>query len=142
MLLNDAHQAAALSVVGRPKCGQPGQAVYPALPGAVRHPRWVNFGDVPTWVAAIGTVGALIAAFIQISTERKYRHAQEDKDRAERHIAQARLVAAFLGSEETRGRPTPEDLHRKTYTGKSVSRMVAHRFIWLMVRGSRCMSQL
>jgi hypothetical protein len=67
---------------------------------------------VPTWVAAIGTVGALIAALIQINTERKRRHSQEVEDRAERHIAQARLVAAFLGSEETRGRPTPEELHR------------------------------
>jgi hypothetical protein len=72
----------------------------------------VNFGDVPTWVAAIGTVGALIAALIQINTERKHRHIQEVKDRAERHIAQARLVAAFLGPEETRGRPAPEDLQR------------------------------
>jgi hypothetical protein len=75
----------------------------------------VNFGDVPTWVAAIGTVGTLTAALIQINTERKHRHAQEARDRAERHVAQARLVAAFLGSEETRGRPAPEDPHGPTH---------------------------
>lgn len=70
----------------------------------------MNFGDVPTWVAAIGTVGALVAALIQINTERNRRHAQEANDRAERRLAQARLVAAFLGSEETRGRPDPGDV--------------------------------
>jgi hypothetical protein len=69
----------------------------------------MNFGDVPTWVAAIGTVGALVAALIQINTERRHRHAQELQDRAERHMEQARMIAAFLGSEETRGRPDLED---------------------------------
>lgn len=69
----------------------------------------MNFGDLPTWVAAIGTVGALVAALIQINVERSRRHAQEANDRAERRLAQARLVAAFLGSEETRGRPGPGD---------------------------------
>jgi hypothetical protein len=72
----------------------------------------VNFGDVPTWVAAVGTVGALVAALIQINTERNRRHAEEANDRAERRLAQARLVAAFLGSEETRGRPDPGDAER------------------------------
>jgi len=36
----------------------------------IGHPWYVNFGDVPKWVAAIGTVGALIAALMQINTER------------------------------------------------------------------------
>jgi hypothetical protein len=71
-----------------------------------------NFGDVPTWVAAIGTVGALAAALTQIGTERKRRLAQEAADRADRRLAQARLVAAFLGPEETRGRPAPRDVER------------------------------
>jgi hypothetical protein len=71
----------------------------------VGHPWHVNLGDVPTWIASIGTVGALIAALIQINTERKRRHSDEVKDRHERRISQARLIAAFLGSEETRGRP-------------------------------------
>ena len=87
-------------------------AVSAALAGPVRHAKRVNFGDVPTWVAAIGTVGALVAALTQINTERKRRHAEETKDRAERRLAQARLVAAFLGSEETRGRPEPGDSDR------------------------------
>jgi hypothetical protein len=50
-------------------------------------------------------VGALIAALIQINVERNHRRADEGKDRAERRVSQARLIAAFLGSEETRGRP-------------------------------------
>lgn len=76
----------------------------------------MNFGDVPTWVAAVGTVGALVAALIQINTERNRRHAQEANDRAERRIAQARLVAAFLGPEETRGRPEPASTDRPSGT--------------------------
>jgi hypothetical protein len=71
-----------------------------------------NFGDVPTWVAAIGTVGALAAALTQIGTERKRRLAQEAADRADHRLTQARLVAAFLGPEETRGRPAPQDVER------------------------------
>ena len=63
----------------------------------------MNLGDVPTWVAAIGTVGALFTALFQISTDRNRR-------RAERRIEQARLVSAFLGSEETRGRPRLENV--------------------------------
>jgi hypothetical protein len=30
----------------------------------------LELGDVPTWLAAVGTVGALAAAFWQIGTER------------------------------------------------------------------------
>lgn len=60
----------------------------------------VNWGDVPTWVAAIGTVGTLTAALLQINTERRRRLQQEKEDRVERHRAQARLVAAILGREE------------------------------------------
>lgn len=69
----------------------------------------VQFGDFPTWVAAVGTVGTLAAALIQINTERKRRLALEASDRAERHLAHARLIAAFLGAEETRGRPAAAD---------------------------------
>jgi hypothetical protein len=67
----------------------------------------LHLGDFPTWVAAVGTVGALVAALIQINTERERRHALEARDAQERHLAQARLISAFLGVEETRGRPGP-----------------------------------
>lgn len=50
----------------------------------------LSWGDVPTWLAAVGTVGALIAAFIQISTERRLRHDRELKE-------QARLISAITG---------------------------------------------
>jgi hypothetical protein len=56
----------------------------------VQH-RWaISLGDLPTWLAAIGTVGALIVAFIQIGTERRLRHERELKE-------QARLIAAITG---------------------------------------------
>jgi hypothetical protein len=51
-------------------------------------------------LAAIGTVGALGAALIQIGSERRRRHKQEEKDRVERHRAQARLIAAMVGPKE------------------------------------------
>jgi hypothetical protein len=50
----------------------------------------ISWGDFPTWLAAVGTVGAFIAAFIQIGTERRRRHDRELKE-------QARLVAAITG---------------------------------------------
>jgi hypothetical protein len=60
------------------------------------------------WVAlaAIGTVGALGAALFQIGAERRRRHRQEEKDREERHSAQARLIAAMVGPKE---RPKDSD---------------------------------
>jgi hypothetical protein len=60
----------------------------------------LNFGDVPTWLAAIGTVGALLAALFQIRNERRHRHAVEERERQDRHLAQARLVSALLGPQE------------------------------------------
>jgi hypothetical protein len=60
----------------------------------------VNFGDVPTWVAAVGTVGTLAAALGQISDERKRRIAADEQLRVERHLAQARLIAAYMGEIE------------------------------------------
>jgi hypothetical protein len=60
----------------------------------------VHFGDVPTWIAAIGTVGALFAALIQINTERARRHHAEEREREERRRSQAQLVPAFPGPVE------------------------------------------
>jgi hypothetical protein len=59
-----------------------------------------NWGDVPTWIAAVGTVLAFVVAFVQIANERRHRHEAEARDRAERHIEQARLVSAFMGPKE------------------------------------------
>ena len=63
----------------------------------------IHLGDLPTWLAALGTVGALGAALWQISTERKRRHEREEQQREERHLAQARLIAAVIGPEEQSG---------------------------------------
>ena len=60
----------------------------------------VNFGDVPTWVAAIGTVGTLVAALSQISNERKRRLSADEQLRIAKHLEQARLVAAYMGEQE------------------------------------------
>jgi hypothetical protein len=65
----------------------------------------LHYGDVPAAVASLGAVGALGAALFQIRTERQYRHEREDADRLERHLAQARLISAMVGPQETRGRP-------------------------------------
>ncbi len=60
----------------------------------------VSLGDLPTWVASVGTVGAVWVALFQIRTERRRRHEREEQDRVERHRAQARLVSAVMGPEE------------------------------------------
>jgi hypothetical protein len=70
----------------------------------------LHFGDVPTGVAAVGTVGTLVAALWQIHHERKRRIAQEAKDREERHREQARLVSAVLGPEDAAMDQTTIDL--------------------------------
>jgi hypothetical protein len=41
----------------------------------------LNLGDVPTWIAAIGTVGATTTALYQINLERKRKTNQESYDR-------------------------------------------------------------
>lgn len=62
----------------------------------------LNFGDVPTGIAAVGTVGTLAAALSEIRTERNRRLATDEELRAERHREQVRLVAAYLGSRTER----------------------------------------
>jgi len=60
----------------------------------------LNPGDLATWVAAIGTVGALFLALLQIGIERGERLRREGQERQRRHQAQARLIAAAMGPEE------------------------------------------
>ena len=67
----------------------------------------IALGSLPTWVAAgasciaaVGTVGTLIAALRQITYERNRRLAQDAQDRAARRREQARLVAAWVGTPE------------------------------------------
>lgn len=60
----------------------------------------VNWGDVPTWVAGVGTVGTLAAALWQIRSERSRRLASDEQLRTERHLEQARLVAGYMGEQE------------------------------------------
>jgi hypothetical protein len=43
----------------------------------------------------------LMVAFFQINIERRRRHENEEKARVERHLAQARLIAAVIGPEES-----------------------------------------
>jgi hypothetical protein len=69
------------------------------MPGILRAVD-LRFGDLPAWVAAIGTVGALAAAFRQIATERALRQRAEREaiDMAER--SQAELVSAWYGGHD------------------------------------------
>ena len=57
----------------------------------------IQYGDLATWVAAVGTVGALGTALWQIRTERNRRLAQEVHDRQERREEQARRIACWPG---------------------------------------------
>jgi hypothetical protein len=60
----------------------------------------IHLGDLPTWLAGLGTVGTLGAALWQIGSERKRRIEREAQEREERHQAQARLIAVVIGPEE------------------------------------------
>lgn len=60
----------------------------------------VQWGDVATWVASVGTVLAVVVALIQVARERRARLAAEARDRADRHLAHARLISAWLGPAE------------------------------------------
>jgi hypothetical protein len=66
----------------------------------------LDLGDVPTWVASIGTVFTLAFALVQIRTERNRRITQEAADRQEQRLAQARLVSAVTGPEVAGDDPT------------------------------------
>jgi hypothetical protein len=73
------------------------------------HGLTINLGDLPTWVAAIGTVGALAAAFWQIGTERGIRQRREAQELVDRHFEQARLISAVVGPEDPIPRPWNPD---------------------------------
>ena len=64
-------------------------------------------GDLATWVAAIGTVGALFLALYQIDSGRKRRIAAEGTSPDERHQEHARLVSAWVGAGEKEADRTP-----------------------------------
>lgn len=65
----------------------------------------VSWGDVPTWVAAVGTVGTLAAGLWQIGSERSRRIAADERLREERRREQARLVAAYMGEQDKPAKP-------------------------------------
>lgn len=64
-----------------------------------------SWGDVPTWVASVGTVAAFGAAFWQIRTERRHRIEADNHERRERHEAQARLISAMPGPVDEAPKP-------------------------------------
>jgi hypothetical protein len=65
----------------------------------------IQLGDLPTWLAGLGTVGTLAAALWQIGAERRRRHQREAQESDERHKAQARLIAAVVSTEEPPAEP-------------------------------------
>lgn len=69
-----------------------------------------DLGDLPTWLASVGTVGTLAVALRQVATERKRRIAQETKDRDESRREQARRIASWPGLAEPSGIITTVDL--------------------------------
>ncbi len=64
----------------------------------VRHdyPMHAHLGDFPTWIASVGTVGALVAALWQIRNERQRRIAKETQTRRDERRSHARHVAAWV----------------------------------------------
>lgn len=60
----------------------------------------IQWGDFATWVAAIGTVSAVIVALVQVARERAARVRRENQDRSDRHSAHARLISAWMGTAE------------------------------------------
>lgn len=53
----------------------------------------VNWGDVPAWIAAVGTVGTLIAVLAQIELERRAKQRLEVQHQAER-------IATWVGPKQ------------------------------------------
>lgn len=60
----------------------------------------MRWGDVATWVQAVGTVAAFWIAFWQIRTERRARQAGEHVQRERDHRSQAERVSAWYGGQE------------------------------------------
>lgn len=69
----------------------------------------IHLGDLPTWFAAVGTVGALGAALWQIGSERRRRHQREVFD-------QARRIAAVVGPDKP-----PEEEGQEGWRGIDLS---------------------
>ena len=69
----------------------------------------IHLGDLPTWFAAVGTVGALGAALWQIGSERRRRHQREVFD-------QARRIAAVVGPDKP-----PEEEGQQGWRGIDLS---------------------
>jgi hypothetical protein len=78
----------------------------------------LRLGDLPEWLAAIGTVGALFTGLFQIRREQRLRVASEDADRAERRRSQAQLISAWSGR-ETPVQPTDSERDFDVLTGST-----------------------
>src|SRR5947209_2696633 len=57
----------------------------------------MQYGDVATWVASIGTVGALSTALYQIRVEREARYQAERETLEQALRSQAQLVSGWYG---------------------------------------------
>ena len=71
----------------------------------------VQWGDVATRVASLGTVAAVAVALFQVYRERQARLLREAADRKDRHQAQARLVSAWVGYAVENPNETDEQRH-------------------------------
>jgi hypothetical protein len=66
-------------------------------------PSIISWGDIPTWISAIGTVAAFSIAFYQIQLERKAREALEKKQYEYEVRKQAEHVSAWVDHEIANG---------------------------------------
>lgn len=76
------------------------------------------WGDVPTWLAAIGTIGAVIAALCLARSDGIRRERQQRRHQAE-------LVTAWLGSEDTFGGHIRQSIVIQNSSPQSVYLLVA-----------------
>ena len=60
---------------------------------------FIHLGDVPSWIAAFGTLFAFIVAFKQINTERDIRKRNEIRDELANRSRQASKIAPWITSE-------------------------------------------
>ena len=91
----------------------------------------VHFGDLPSWIASIGTVSAFGTVMIQIRNEQERRREDQQRDLSIQHRAQEMLISAMPGPIDARG--VLRDGEGGIITNQFVSRQP-----WQLFNSNRC----
>jgi hypothetical protein len=93
----------------------------------------VDWGDVPTWVGAVGTVGALFFAVITLRSEFRSRRADEaDKRRAQASLVTAWTERSPAAIDDMRGLPDEGRERRPCVVVSNQSDGVVHEVFWTL----------